>query len=247
MNKNTLTYIHEKLARIWEKSLSLEAVKYDQNFFSVGGHSLLAIDLLNAIEETFEVKVSMKELVENPTILELGKIILSKKASVQVVHLHEFKERGLYPLTLNQKQVWGLNALYPDSITHNISTAIRLKRRLDIKLLTETINLIVKRQDSLRTRFKVEQGVTFQEVIPEYIYDFEFVDVSEENLKAEIQKEMKFIFNLTEAPLMRIKFYRLGHDEFVFFFLFHHIIWDGLSNTYFFHEFIETYEMLEKD
>lgn len=247
MKNNDFLHIHEGLARLWKKVLSIETLpEYDQNFFALGGHSLLAIDLLNDIEESHGIKLNMKELVENPTISLLAKIIHTKKVTTVEIGADEFKERGLYPLTLNQKQVWGLNALYPESITHNISTAIRIKKHLDIKILTETINFIVKRQESLRTRFKVEQGITFQEIIPEYTYNFAFIDIHESDLKSEIQKEMKHVFKLTEAPLMRIKFYRLGKEDYVFFFMVHHIVWDGLSNTYFFHEFIQTYEALEK-
>nr|BDT28976.1 non-ribosomal peptide synthetase [Bacteriovorax sp. HI3] len=246
MNKNTLLHIHEGLNLLWKKVLQLDSLENDQNFFALGGHSLMAIDLLSDIEETFGIKLNMKDLVEAPTIKQLAIVILDKQKTATVVNVSEYKERGLYPLTLNQKQVWGLNVLYPDSITHNISTAIRIKRPLDIKILNDAINLIVQRQESLRTRFKVEQGVTFQEVIPEYIFHFDFFDIKESELKEDIQKEMKHVFNLTEAPLMKVKFYRLGPSDFVFFFLVHHIVWDGLSNTYFFHEFIESYEALEK-
>lgn len=237
--------IQERLAAIWKRLLSVEHLSHEQNFFAMGGHSLLAIDLLSEIEEIFLVRLNMKDIVEAPNVADLSQLILSYKKKSLSKENHLDFINGLYPLTVNQKQVWGLNVLYPTSITHNISTALKINRKLDIQILTKTINAIVKRHESLRTRFKVHHGVPNQEIIPEYEYSFEFIDIKEECLKETLQEEMKYIFNLEEAPLMRIKFYRLNDEQYVFFFLVHHIIWDGLSNTFFFHEFISLYRSFE--
>lgn len=213
----------------------------------MGGHSLLAVDMLSEIEEVFSVRLNMKDIVEAPSIKDLSQIILAYKNNIELTTQNIDFANGFYPLTMNQKQVWGLNVLYPESITHNISTAIKINRKLDIGILTKTINTIVKRHEALRTRFKVHNGVPHQEIIPEYEYYFEFIDIKKEQLKEVLQEEMRHIFNLEKAPLMRIRFYRLSEDEIVFFFLVHHIIWDGLSNTFFFHEFISLYSSLEKN
>lgn len=247
MNKQECHYIQERLASVWKRLLGQNSINIDQNFFALGGHSLLAIDLLSEIEEIFEVKLNMKDIVEAPSVQDLTQIILTHKYRDALPSESLNVTNGLYPLTVNQKQVWGLNALYPKSITHNISTAIKINRKLDINLLTKTINTIVERHESLRTRFRVYNGVAHQEVIPEYKYQFEFIDIQEENLKGVLQEEMKYVFNLEEAPLMRIHFYRLSENKVVFFFLVHHIVWDGLSNTFFFHEFISIYRSLENN
>lgn len=247
MIKKECHHIQERLAPIWKRLLSLDTLTYDQNFFAMGGHSLLAIDLLNEIEEVFSVKLNMKDIVEAPSVNDLSQIILTYKNNIALASQNLDFSNGLYPLTVNQKQVWGLNALYPKSITHNISTAIKINRKLDIHLLTKTINTIVERHESLRTRFRVHNGIPHQEILPEYTFQFQFIDIKEENLKETLQQEMKYIFNLEEAPLIRIRFYRLSEEKIVFFFLVHHIIWDGLSNTFFFHEFISIYRSLENN
>lgn len=247
MAKEELGHIQDRLSAIWKRLLSIEGLSLDQNFFALGGHSLMAIDLLSEIEEAFLVKLNMKDVVESPNVLELSQVILAHKKMAGTHRSTIDYSNGFYPLTVNQKQVWGLNALYPNSITHNISTAIIINQKLDLDLLTTTINTIVQRHESIRTRFKVKNGVPHQEIIPEYSYHFEFIDIKEEDLKTTLQQEMKYIFNLEEAPLMRLRFYRLAPDRYVFFFLVHHIIWDGLSNTFFFHEFISLYKALEKN
>lgn len=245
--KEECHHIQARLALIWKRLLSVDTLTHDQNFFAMGGHSLLAIDMLSEIEEVFSVRLNMKDIVEAPSVKDLSQIILTYKNNIKLADQNLDFSNGIYPLTMNQKQVWGLSVLYPDSITHNISTAIKINRKLDIGLLTQTINTIVKRHESLRTRFKVHNGIPHQEIVPEYEYHFEFIDIKQEQLKTVLQEEMKYIFNLEEAPLMRIRFYRLSEDEIVFFFLVHHIIWDGLSNTFFFHEFISLYTALEKN
>ncbi len=205
----------------------------------------MAIDLLNEIEEIMRVKLNMKDLVEAPSIAELSIVVSEYKNSNQQEALFD-PNQTLFPLTLNQKQVWGINALNPKSVVHNISSGIRIKKPLEIKILNQTINLIIARHESLRTRFKVSGGVPKQEILPEFKMNLEIENIKEEELLGLINQEMKFVFKLDEAPLFRLKFYKLGTDDFVFFFLFHHIIWDGLSNNFFFHEFMAIYKALSE-
>lgn len=247
MVKEELEHIQDSLSLIWKRLLSVDDLTLDQNFFALGGHSLTAIDLLTEIEEVFLVRLNMKDVIEAPNVLSLSQVIFANKKNINThVNTVDYSD-GFYPLTVNQKQVWGLNALYPESITHNISTAIIINQKLDINLLTTTINTIVQRHESIRTRFKIKNGIPHQEIIPEYFYHFNFIDLEEEEIKSTLQHEMKYNFKLEEAPLLRVRFYKLSEERYIFFFLVHHIIWDGLSVTYFFNEFISLYKALEKN
>jgi amino acid adenylation domain-containing protein len=60
--------IEQKLREIWESFLNQKPIGLDANFFDLGGHSILAIRLLNAIEEQFNRKMDLSVLFKAPTI-----------------------------------------------------------------------------------------------------------------------------------------------------------------------------------
>ncbi|ESP02709.1 hypothetical protein LOTGIDRAFT_171784 [Lottia gigantea] len=66
------------LARIWSQVLSISDIDIEESFFDMGGHSLLAAQLLNKVREEYKVNVSVKELFTFPTVQGFAKLIDSK-------------------------------------------------------------------------------------------------------------------------------------------------------------------------
>lgn len=60
------------LAEIWKKLLSLDQLGIDDDFFEVGGHSLLALPLFTQIQETFQKKLPLAILLQHGTIRKLA-------------------------------------------------------------------------------------------------------------------------------------------------------------------------------
>lgn len=65
----------ERLSRIWQELLRLDAVSPDQNFFDLGGDSSLGVQMFSRIEETFGVKLPLATLYDAPTIEELARML----------------------------------------------------------------------------------------------------------------------------------------------------------------------------
>lgn len=66
----------QQLAQIWTEVLSVQQVGVHDNFFDLGGHSLLTAQLLSQVRETFQVELPLSSLFENPTLAELTEAIL---------------------------------------------------------------------------------------------------------------------------------------------------------------------------
>lgn len=64
-----------KLAEVWGHLLKVDGIRPQNNFFELGGNSILAIQICNRIRDDFGVSLSIKDIFENPTIAELGKRI----------------------------------------------------------------------------------------------------------------------------------------------------------------------------
>uniref|UniRef100_UPI003B9AA380 thioesterase domain-containing protein n=1 Tax=Planktothrix agardhii TaxID=1160 RepID=UPI003B9AA380 len=64
--------IEQQLTEIWSLILEYEKISIHDNFFDLGGHSILAIKLLNEIQKNFNQELSLTSLFQNPTIAQLA-------------------------------------------------------------------------------------------------------------------------------------------------------------------------------
>ena len=64
-----------KMAEIWSEALNLNKISTLQDFFSIGGHSLLVLRVLSNIKKEWNVELSFRQFFETPTIAELAKFI----------------------------------------------------------------------------------------------------------------------------------------------------------------------------
>lgn len=68
--------IQQQICKIWRDILGIEQIKYDDNFFGLGGQSLLAAQIIIRIRETFKVDLAFNILFENPTINGMADLVL---------------------------------------------------------------------------------------------------------------------------------------------------------------------------
>ncbi len=72
--------IEERLRKIWKEILEIDHIDVNDNFFEIGGYSLLAIRLIHRINQEFSVQLSIKSIFEFPTISSLEKVLLNKQS-----------------------------------------------------------------------------------------------------------------------------------------------------------------------
>ena len=75
------TPVEERLARVWEKVLSLDHVGIHDNFFHLGGHSLAATRLISRVIQEFHLELPIKALFESPTVAAMSTVILQHEAN----------------------------------------------------------------------------------------------------------------------------------------------------------------------
>lgn len=69
------TPVEKKLAKILGEVLGVDKINLYDSFFTLGGHSLSAIQLISRIRNTFEIELPLRVLFETPTIAELASAI----------------------------------------------------------------------------------------------------------------------------------------------------------------------------
>lgn len=69
------TPTEHRLVSIWQQLLGAERVGTNENFFDIGGHSLLAVALVSAVKEQLGVELSVATVLQDPTISALARAV----------------------------------------------------------------------------------------------------------------------------------------------------------------------------
>ncbi|GAA4033864.1 non-ribosomal peptide synthetase [Allokutzneria multivorans] len=213
------------IADAWAEVLGVERVGAEDNFFALGGDSILSIRVISKLREAFGVHLSPRAVFRNPTVAGLAAALpKTKAAAIPVVNR---TEDGRAPQSFAQQRLWFLDQFEPDSTDYITPTALRLRGKLDVDALNSALTTLVARHESLRTVF--DDGV--QIVRPPFEISVPVQDIAAGELEAILTEENSTPFDLRNGPLIRTRLLRLAADEHVLLVVLHHIITDGWSTA----------------
>jgi natural product biosynthesis luciferase-like monooxygenase protein/amino acid adenylation domain-containing protein len=236
------TGTEEMVAQVWSEVLKAERVGAEDNFFDLGGHSLLATQLMARVRDMFGVEIALGRLFENATVEALAHEIEEelrggKGARRGAITLRSEQEKK--KLSYGQQRLWFLEQLEPGASAYNLSSGIRLEGDLNIGVLERSLNEVMERHESLRTRFELNKQGEPQQVVgkPEELKIkltiHEVAGRTAEEKQAEVkrltQEEERKPFDLKQGPLMRVQLLRVSSEQHVALFTLHHIVSDGWS------------------
>ncbi|GAB2558661.1 amino acid adenylation domain-containing protein [Nocardia heshunensis] len=146
--------------------LGAAEVGVDDDFFALGGNSLLATRAVARINEALGASLAVRELFEASTVADLAaRVVTGAAAHRPPLVAGERPER--VPLSLAQQRMWILNQLDPESPAYNIPLALKLSGHLDIAALRAAVTDVLERHESLRTRYPADaNGIAYQEILP---------------------------------------------------------------------------------
>ena len=256
------------LAGIWQEVLGVERVGIDDNFFSLGGDSILSVQVLSKAHER-GIEITLAQIFKHQTIRALAQEMIPVDDSASAlsrsqpfslisdddrVKLPEDVEDA-YPLTVTQKGMLFHSELSPDTAVYHSINTFNLRAPFDAGALREAVQQIAARHSILRTSFDLInfnqplQLVHRAVEVPIFIEDWR--DLSESELAkvkaAWWELEKSNHFDWASAPLMRLSVQRLTAETFQFTFTAHHTIIDGWSDGIFLTELFRRYLALVKN
>ena len=153
------------------------------------------------------------------------------------------------PLSFAQQRLWFLDQLAPGNPFYNVPAAQRFRFGLNVEAFERALSEIVRRHESLRTRFALAKGDPVQLVAEAAPLELPVLDLG--SLEA-AQREREVVrlatdearapFDLARGPLVRARLLRLGPSDWVFLLTMHHIVCDGWSVGLLFQELAALYE-----
>ncbi len=223
----------ELLCELFAETLGVPQVGIDDDFFTLGGHSILATRLVNRIRVALRTEVELRTLFTNPTVAGLVRH-LDVAAGTRAPLIPVAARPDRLPLSFAQQRLWFLHTFEGRAPTYNMPIILRLSGRLDVRALEETVNDVVTRHEILRTVYREEDGRPYQHVLgPENArvgLTPRPVD-GEAGLTEAIAAAARHPFDITvEIPLKAVLL-AVGPDEHVLVLVLHHIAADGWSAT----------------
>jgi hypothetical protein len=244
------TPLEETLARGFAETLAVARLSIHDDFFALGGHSLLVAQMAARLAKQLGRAVPMRLVFEHPTVARLAAALTAAAPTEAAapVRIPRRTETGPAPLSLMQQRVWYLEQLQLGRTVFNVPSAHRLRGALDRPALERALTELVRRQDVLRTVIRMVGDSPAQIVLDDVALDLPFEDLTDvpaadrdAALQARLAALVAVPFDLATPPLFRARLFRLADDEHVLFFMPHHAIWDGWSFDLFYEEMADLY------
>jgi amino acid adenylation domain-containing protein len=230
------TPAEELLAGIFREVLGLERVGVRESFFELGGHSLLATQVASRVREAFGLELPLRAVFEAPTVEALALRIAREQGGESPPPLSPGSLEGELPLSFSQQRLWFLDQLEPGSPLYNVAGGFWLRGDLSEPALERSLDQVVRRHATLRTRFVSSEGLPAQVVEPEGRPDLARVDLRdlpaplrEAELVRLAAEEARRPFDLSRGSLLRVRLVRLAERETALLVSMHHIASDGWS------------------
>ncbi|WP_199351108.1 non-ribosomal peptide synthase/polyketide synthase [Haliangium ochraceum] len=235
------------MAALWCEVLDVEQVGRSDDFFALGGHSLVATRLLSRMRATFGDHVALADIFAHPRLAALAEAVGAAHSNASPLLTppplvaQQRPERP--PLSFAQQRLWYLDHLEGTG-AYNISSLLRLSGAVDRDKLAQALNALIQRHEILRTVFPAEQGVPYQRVLEHAPIEIACHAAADDELVRQQAAALAAEpFDLSHGPLLRVAMWpvRGGEHEHLLLLVVHHIISDGWSMSRLTDEFTAIY------
>lgn len=211
--------------------LRRERVGIHDNFFDIGGNSLIAMQATSRLRSRFGVNLPMSLIFSESDVRSLAKYI-----DQQLADGDHGDEPPLVPaggnvpvMSYGQERLWFFERLQPGTATYTICWHLRLRGKLDHAALTRALAEIVQRHDVLRSQFseRHDTGITLIRHAPDTLVTTQCISAHE--LPGSLETCANLPFDVEKDPLYRFTLLQLSPEDHCLSVAIHHAVFDGGS------------------
>ena len=230
------TDLEIKLCKIWQEVLNLEKVGITDDFFRIGGESILAIKLSLQISKELDSHIAVADVFKYTTVSGLVDYLNSNKTEhIKVIPQNLNK----YPLSFAQERLWFIEQYEQGTNAYHMPMFVELDENTDKNKLKNVIQQIIQRHEVLRTIFKQVDGEFYQIVIDDKLKINEYNN-SEIDIREQIDRHINTPFDLEKDFPIRVSFYHKDNITYLLVNI-HHTASDGWSIDILINEIIDLY------
>ncbi|SHI02336.1 amino acid adenylation domain-containing protein [Sporobacter termitidis DSM 10068] len=228
------------LCDIWARALGLGQVGVSDEYSVLGGDSLTAIRIITDIHKSFGVEISPKLIFQLQTVKRLAarlETLQGRKA--EAAQIPRVAESAWYPASSAQKRQFILNSI-DGGVSYNLPGGMEITGKIDAGRVNDVFKKIVARHETLRTSFELRDGEPVQVVHQDVAFAVEYAETAETDYERLMEGFIR-PFDLSAAPLLRVRLVKLADSRHVLMFDMHHIVSDGASINIIIREFLALY------
>ncbi|MCH9649691.1 MAG: amino acid adenylation domain-containing protein, partial [Deltaproteobacteria bacterium] len=243
------TEAEHRLVRLWQKVLGVDEIGVEDDFFTLGGNSLVATQVVSGVREEFGLEMPLMLLFERPTVAALATFLEAQQPEDECGILPAILATGEpspHPLSFAQQRLWFIDEMAPGNAAYNVPFAVGLVGALNYRALKDSLAEVVRRHEALRTTFHAggEQPVQVVESMKPWalpVVDLSsLAEATAESRRLSVVEAMGS-FDLRRGPLFRARLLRLGAEDHLLQLSLHHIVSDGWSIGVFARELSQLY------
>ncbi|WP_226949864.1 non-ribosomal peptide synthetase [Rhodococcus rhodochrous] len=241
------------IAAVFADVLGLDSTRVglDDDFFDLGGNSLVATRVAARLSERLGVRVPARLLFEGSTVAQLADLVEPLTGDDRIPLVAGPRPETI-PLSLAQQRMWFLSRFDTASAANNIPVALRLRGTLDTDALGAAVADLVERHETLRTVYPDHDGVGSQLILPasQATPVLRAEDVTEAEVHGRVVRAVTTGFDVTTEVPLRLELLRISRDgagaasaedEHVLIIVVHHIAADGTSIEPFVRDLVTAY------
>jgi amino acid adenylation domain-containing protein/non-ribosomal peptide synthase protein (TIGR01720 family) len=240
------TSTEQILAGIWSQVLGQERIGIHDNFFDLGGDSILGIQVISRATRA-GLQLTTRQLLQHQTIANLALVA----SSTPVVEAEQGIVTGPVPLTPIQHRFFEQPTFAPHH--YNQSVLLLVREALSATLLEEVVRSLLVHHDALRLRFH-RDPLGWRQVnaspgsTPFLVMDLsDLSDAEQETFFETSTTEYQMSLNLSDGPLLRVVLFNLGVKKPArLLIIIHHLAVDGVSWRILLEDLQTSYEQLRR-
>ncbi|MEV0101255.1 amino acid adenylation domain-containing protein [Nocardia sp. NPDC050789] len=220
------------VAAVFAETLGLDRpVGLDDDFFALGGNSLVATQVVARINNALESGLGVRDLFEATTVDELARRVLTGSGGRRRPPLVAGPRPELVPLSLAQQRMWFLNQFDTAATAYNLPMALRLDGELNVEALRRAVADLVARHETLRTVYPQSGGAAHQVVLPaeQAVPELTAEPAAAADLPELIGTLLATGFDVTREIPLRVRLFEVEPAVHVIVLVAHHISADGWS------------------
>lgn len=251
----------------FQELLGVERVGLNDDFFDLGGRSLVGIEIWNRLNATFDVRLPLRDFMERSNVKALASRFAELERLKQEGHsdgaagaiaepLLVRRDRAeALPLSDVEVTFWFLEQMNPSSIDYVLGATWKLEGALEIDTLRQAFQRLSERHESLRTRYSIDGlGRPLRIIDPPPSEPFK---LESQPLRAsDVTGDARWIaaarqasasskgFSIANEHLFRASLVQLSETEHVLGVAIHHIISDAWSLSVFARDLFELYRSI---
>jgi Condensation domain/Phosphopantetheine attachment site len=226
--------VERTIVEIWKAVLKRNRIGIHDDFFRLGGNSLLAIQMVSRVNKTFGSSLAGTLAFECKTVALLAARLDADAG--QVLPLERVETSGRVIASYPQQGAWPIANQDAFKTFYNMVNGLWLDGPLDAEALQRSLDRLIARHESLRAHFALAGDDVMMCVSPTITIPIERRDLAAgDDLRAsarnEIARECAREFDLMRAPLVRASLFRRSPTQHLFILTIHHLVSDAWSNN----------------